>query len=286
MPKPRKSLHTAAKSTERLDEDNTEQRVTNVGSLYLSSAVSGSVPSLPGAVDQGDPTYLQLDAVAMANAQKKRFRTKNPHPLTKRSSSPGFLSQNHQAPTTAKSTDDIYTTSQSEPCGSQYTPAVVPTTATDIQALKKTPKSLSLGPPQIITDDDPIYVKIPATGPPTPPPRDQEFTFTRGKPQTVSLHSPFSGSKRLSVIDETDERLKSPLSPGLTRTQHTSQSMKSPRRGDPQTLAPPRHNFSRQSSRGDVLISQVLCNVKSKVSCFRYEHALEHQLSSVVHELL
>lgn len=278
IPKPRKSLPTAAKSTECLD-DNTEEAsgLTIPSSLYLSSAVSGSVPSLPGVADltdDGSPTYLQLDAVAMQKAQRKNYpraAIKKPHPLMKRSSSPGFFGQDqgaHQA--NGKSTENIYTSNpQAKPV---ETPAHqdVPTVATDSQALKKTLKPLQLSPPVIISDDDPIYVKIPATGPPTPPPRDQEFTFTRGKPQSASLHSPFSGPKRLSIIDEKDESLKSPNmagTPGLTRTPRTSQSMKSPHRGDPQTLAPPRPHFTRQSSRGDVLISQVLCNVKGKVRC-------------------
>lgn len=280
IPKPRKSLPTAAKSTECLDNAEEASGLTIPSSLYLSSAVSGSFPFLPGAADSSDdgsPTYLQLDAVAMQKAQRKnypRVAIKKPHPLVKRSSSPGFLGQNqgaHQA--NAKSTENIYTsTPRAKPV---ETPAHqdVPTVATDSQALKKTLKPLHLSPPVIVSDDDPIYVKIPATGPPTPPPRNQEFTFARGKPQSVSLHSPFSGPKRLSIIKENDESLKSPNmagTPGLTRAPRTSQSMKSPRRGDPQTLALPRPHFARQSSRGDVLISQVLCNVKGKVRCLPF----------------
>lgn len=275
IPKPRKSLPTAAKSTERLVDSKEETSgLTKPSPLYLSSAVSGSVPFLPGAVDPPDdesPLYLRLDEVGMQNAQRKNYPhvgIKKPNPMVKRSSSPGFFGDQRplQASTNAKSTEDIHTsTAKANPLGSQFTPPV-PTVATDSQALKKTLKPLDLSPPVIISDDDPIYVKIPATGPPTPPPRDQ-FTFTRGKPQTASLHSPFSGaSKRLSIIDEKDESLKSPGTPGLTRAIRTSQSMKSPRRGDPQTLALPKPHFARQSSRGDVLISQVLCNVKGKVS--------------------
>ena len=278
IPKPRKSLPTAAKSTECLD-DTTEEAsgLTIPSSLYLSSAVSGSVPFLPGAedpTDDGSPTYLQLDAVAMQKAQRKNYpraAIRKPHPLVKRSSSPGFLGQDQQA--SAKSTENMYTpTPRAKPVETP-THQDVPTVATDNQALKKTLKPLHLSPPVIVSDDDPIYVKIPATGPPTPPPRDQEFTFTRGKPQSVSLHSPFSGPKRLSIIEENDESLKSPNmagTPGLTRAPRTSQSMKSPRRGDPQTLALPRPHFGRQSSRGDVLISQVLCNVKGKVRCLPF----------------
>ena len=291
IPKPRKrkeSLPTNTKSTECLDDitDKTSDPAcapAKPGSLYTSSAVSGSVPLLPGlGIDQADDEttmYLQLDAEAMQKAQRKddsRMNDKKAHPLLKRRSSPGLLDQSAmpQAPPLSHVKDDC-------------------STAEDSLALKKQIlKPLLLSPPRTSSyenSDEPIYVKIPPSGPPTPPPRDQDFKFTRGKPCTSSLNSPLSHPKRLSVIDEKDESLKSPYAagaPGLVRPQGMTQSMKSPRRGEAQTLAPPRPNLSRQGSRGDVLISQVLCNVKAKVSRsweLQFEHVVAKSQQSQVY---
>lgn len=152
------------------------------------------------------PTYLQLDATAMLNDQKKQisYAREQPSSMTKKPNS--FTA--HESP------------------------------------------------------DDPIYITIPVSEPPTPPPRDQEFKFSHEPQRTVSLHVPPSRPKRLSVIDERDENMKSPGVPS-PRNQRTTQSLRSPRR--PDSLEASRPCLDRQSSRGDVLISEVLSTVKSKV---------------------
>ena len=124
--------------------------------------------------------------------------------------------------------------------------------------------------------DDPIYIKLPVSEPPTPPPRNQEFKFSRRSKNAVSLHSPFARPNRLSVIDERDESIKSPNNPTTPHNQplRATQSVRSPRKGEKpalelprtNTLEPPRPTLGRQNSRGDVLISEVLTTVKAKVS--------------------
>lgn len=112
-----------------------------------------------------------------------------------------------------------------------------------------------------------IYVEIPASGPPTPPPR--RFDLHRATWHAV----PPSRPKQLGPIVERDESLASPHPTGATpdwpKPVRMVQSMKirgGPFRGESQHFAPERPNFSRQGSRGDALISRVLSTIKSRVS--------------------
>ena len=267
-PKPRKSIL----STEK------KARASAIPqSLLQSSTMSASISHLPGLnVEDADDTYLQLDAIGMVKAEAKKttekrntlhVNIKKPGPLLKRQSSPGLFCH-------SETKEPLLTLSNANSIENDYSNGAEPRRANTsngshtVQDKKEPPPSLSLSQPETNSDetsDEGIYVRIPASGPPTPPPRDQDFKFTRGTPQTSSLHS---RPNCLSVIAEKDESIKSPLGagpPSLTRNQRTAQSMKSPRAEAPQTLAPPRPTLSRQGSRGDVLISEVVNNVKGKV---------------------
>ena len=163
-------------------------------------------------MDDGGPTYLQLDAEAMVKAQKK---------------------------------DAVCAG------GSKH---------------HKSPKKHTL----CEETEDPLYITIPVSEPPTPPPRDQEFKFSRRVPHALSVNSTLPRPNRLSVIDERDESLKSPCgSTTPSHKQRTTQSMRSPRRPEPHTLEPPRPALGRQHSRGDIHIAEVVSTVKSKVSEYR-----------------
>lgn len=115
-----------------------------------------------------------------------------------------------------------------------------------------------------------IYVEIPPNGPPTPPPR----THKRFDPHRATWHAaPSSRPKHLGPIVERDESLASPHPTGSTpdwvRPVRMVQSMKikgGPFRVESQNLVPEIPSFSRQGSRGDVLISRVLSTIKSRVS--------------------
>lgn len=115
-----------------------------------------------------------------------------------------------------------------------------------------------------------IYVEIPPKSPPTPPPR---------MPKRFDLHratwhaAPSSRPKHLGPIAERDESLASPhptvSTPDWARPVRMVQSMKikgGPFRVESQNLVHDTPSFSRQGSRGDVLISRVLSTVKSRVS--------------------
>ena len=115
-----------------------------------------------------------------------------------------------------------------------------------------------------------IYVEIPPNGPPTPPPRAHK----RFDPHRATWHAaPSSRPKHLGPIVERDESLASPHPTGSTpdwvRPVRMVQSMKikgGPFRVESQNLVPEIPSFSRQGSRGDVLISRVLSTIKSRVS--------------------
>ena len=117
--------------------------------------------------------------------------------------------------------------------------------------------------------DDPLYVTLPLTEPPTPPPRDQVFRFSRSVQQATSLAGPqdqkSARPSQLSVIEERDESAKSPQGQMTHhRTRRTSQSMMSPRLAGHFHLHLP--SMDQQRSRGDILISEVISSFKSKVS--------------------
>lgn len=203
-----------SKSIEHLDNCTEDPLVLpRPQSLYCSSDISASTSSLgrlwKEPTDNGGPTYLQLDAAAMAKAQEKNVTRDT--------------TQDKKAHASAKQTS----------CEDA---------------------------------EDPVYITIPVSEPPTPPPRDQEFKFSRMAPHTFSLHSTFTRPNRLSVIAERDESIKSPGGPVTALKQRTTQSMKSPRRPEPQhTLEAPRPVLGRQHSRGDTHISEVISTVKAKV---------------------
>ena len=293
VPKPRKRRSDVAVRREQLNDAAENSFHSHADNLLkpgrLSSAISGSVPSLPkispDLTGSGDNTYLQLDAVAMAGAQRARGRensyvnVKRPHPLQTRKSNPMLLSENEEhrpAPLwSARSMLDFHTKADATFKISQ--PQPIPngksTTSENGHPIRRqSSRHLSISPPSSESNeiqDEHIYVEIPASGPPTPPPRDEiSFQFHRGTTQSASWNSP--RPTRLSIIDEKEESLKSPQlkTPGEwpDRMARSMRDKKTPLKEDPQNLAPPRPSFGRQSSRGDVLISRVQSSVKAKVS--------------------